>query len=88
MSTHIHFYGLNIHGISADDNYAEQQHLMEALKFLQVDVFRPHELNLKKICPKIAYDVAVIFKSSDVGMKIQISISFKKNRHDIRHVSH
>jgi len=74
-STHIRFYGLNIHGISADDNYAEGQHFMEAIKLLQVDVYGLQEPNLNTSCPKIAYDVNSLFKTNDVGMKIQLSTS-------------
>ena len=74
-STCIRFYGLNIHGISADNNYAEGQHLMEALKLLQVDVFGLQDLDLNTRCPKITYSIAAIFKSNNVGIKIQMSTS-------------
>ena len=74
-STHIKFYGLNIHGISADDNYAEGQHFMEAIKLLQVDIFGIQEPNLNTGYPRIAYDVTCIFKTNDVGIKIQLSTS-------------
>ena len=74
-ATHIRFYGLNVHGISPSDNYSEGQQLLEALTLLQVDVFGLQEINLNLTCPKTAYDVTSIFKSNNVGMKIQLSTS-------------
>ena len=72
---HIRFYGLNIHGISSSHNYAERQHLAEALKLLQIDVWGLQEINLNTGCPNTAYEVASIFKTNDIGTKIQMSTS-------------
>ena len=72
---HIRFYGLNIHGISSSQNYEEGQHLAEALKLLQIDVWGLHEVNLNTGCPNTAYEAASIFKTNDIGTKIQTSTS-------------
>ena len=48
---------------------------MEDMKLLQVDVFGIQEPKLNTGCPRIAYDVASIFKTNDVGINIQLSTS-------------
>ena len=62
-------YGINIHIISASENYAKGQLLIEALELLQVDVWGIQEVNLNTGCPHIQHDIKSLFKKMIKGSK-------------------